>query len=104
MSFWYRPVGLVRAHWKLALLPVGFVLNLSSNQLYQTGRQAVGAVIFVFSIALSVVAGRHWRQISPDLQAPKPIRHIRSRLHHWLKMTFHTPVWLGRREKVKVVI
>ncbi|MET8249635.1 hypothetical protein ABZV31_37920 [Streptomyces sp. NPDC005202] len=104
MSIWYRPVGLVRAHWKLAFLPVGFVLNLWGNQLYKAGRQAVGAVIFVFSIALIVVAGRHWRRISPGLQAPKPIRRIRSRLRQWLTMTFHTPVWLSRREKVKVVI
>jgi hypothetical protein len=81
-------------------LPIGFVLNLWGNQLYETRHQALGAVLFVFSLALIIVAGRHWRRTSASLQAPKPIRHVRS----WLTATFHTPVWLGRREKAKVVI
>lgn len=104
MSIWYRPAGLVRAHWKLAFLPIGFVLNLWSNQLYATRHRPLGAVLFVFSIALMIVAGRHWRKISPGFQAPKPIRHIRSWLRSWLTATFHTPAWLSRREKAKVVI
>ncbi|OKK17125.1 hypothetical protein AMK09_21500 [Streptomyces sp. CB02488] len=104
MSIWYRPAGLVRAHWKLAFLPIGFVLNLWSNQLYDTRHQAVGGVLFVLSIALIVVAGRHWRKTSSGFQAPKSVRLIRRRLNNWLTTTFYTPEWLGRREKAKVAI
>ncbi|MFC8129670.1 hypothetical protein [Streptomyces sp. NPDC057302] len=97
MSIWFRTAAPGRAHWKRALLPVGFVVNVWSNQLYDTRYRVPGVVLFVCSLVLSLWSARQWRGFTEGWHTPKQIR-------RWLKTTFHTPVWIRRWEKLKVTV
>ncbi|MDX2692987.1 hypothetical protein [Streptomyces ipomoeae] len=97
MSIWYRTADPIRAHWKRALFPVGFVVNVWSNQLYDTRHRAFAVVLFVCSLVLTLWSARQWRGFTESWHAPKQIR-------RWLIATFHTPAWIRRREKLKVVV
>ncbi|MEU8787425.1 hypothetical protein [Streptomyces sp. NPDC048637] len=97
MSIWYGTAGSVRAHWKRAFFPVGFVVNVWSNQLYDTRYRVPGVILFVCSLVLTLWGARQWRGFTEGWHAPKQFR-------GWLITTFHTPAWIRRWEKLKVAV
>lgn len=97
MSIWLRATGPVRVQWKRVFFPIGFVVNVWSNQLYDTPYRVPAVVLFIGSLFLTFWGARQWRGFTDDWQAPKRIR-------GWLTTTFHTPVWIARREKLKVAL
>ncbi|MEV5350855.1 hypothetical protein [Streptomyces achromogenes] len=97
MSIWYRAAGPVRAQWKRVFLPVGFAVNVWSNQLYDTRYRVPSVVLFLSSLVLTLWGVRQWRGLTESWQAPRRIR-------RWLITTFHTPAWIARREKLKVAV
>ncbi|WKD31179.1 hypothetical protein [Streptomyces xanthophaeus] len=86
ISYWTRPA---LAHGKRLYLPVGGVINMWGNSLYDTRYRWAGVVLFICGLVL-VVRGRHaWRGFGQGWRAPAEAR-------GWLKRTFRIPEWLSR--------
>ncbi|MFI0736419.1 hypothetical protein ACH4S9_46730 [Streptomyces sp. NPDC021225] len=54
MTLWRRSIDRMRAHWKLAWVPLGFSATLYGNSLYGTSHQRLGLVLFLGGWVLTV--------------------------------------------------
>jgi hypothetical protein len=87
----------VRAHWKRALLPFGFVATLWSNSAYEKGNRSLFLVLSLAALALTLWSLCQWRRAMAGWKAP---RRARARL----RTNFVTPAWQGLKEEAKVFL
>lgn len=54
MTLWQRSIGRIRAHWKLAWIPLGLSAIVYGNSLYKSSQQRLGMTLFLGGWAIAV--------------------------------------------------
>lgn len=54
MTLWQRSIGRIRAHWKLAWIPLGLSAIAYGNSLYKSSQQRLGMTLFLGGWAIAV--------------------------------------------------
>ncbi|MEV6400796.1 hypothetical protein AB0M39_39485 [Streptomyces sp. NPDC051907] len=62
MTSWQRKLGSMRAHWKLALSPLGFSAVLYGNSLYESSHQRLGLVFFLGGWVIAIGGVSAWQR------------------------------------------
>ncbi|MFE4424851.1 hypothetical protein [Streptomyces sp. NPDC056817] len=101
MAVRHRATALVRVHWRRVLLPVGSVLNVWGNTLYDTSpdvsHRAASWTLFVGGLLLAMYGCRFWQGVADKLRTPKRVR-------HWAAQKWNEPTWRYRWERLKLTV
>jgi len=91
----------VRVHWRLAILPVGGVLNVWGNTLFDTSpsamNRAVSVFLFAVGLALALYGCRFWQSIAVKWHTPK-------RVGRWASRKWNEPAWQRRWWRLQVTV
>ncbi|MFS0697150.1 hypothetical protein [Streptomyces nitrosporeus] len=97
MSIWVRAFAPACAHWRRVLFPLGFVLNVWGNVLYDTPHRAVGLTMFVIGLVLVFSGKRPWRGFTDSWRTPKRVR-------RWAGRKANDPAWKRRWGHLKLAV
>lgn len=97
MSIWDRASAPIRAHWRRVFFPLGFVLNVWGNTLYDTPHRAVGLVMFATGLILVFSGQRPWFGFTDSWRTPKRVR-------QWVGQKLNDPKWKRRWGYLKLTV
>jgi hypothetical protein len=78
------------------MLPIGFVLNVWGNTIYDASHRLTGLILFVVGLALALHGVKPWRGLTDDWRTPK-------RVHQWATKNWDGG-WKRYWEQVKLTI
>ncbi|MFF1359207.1 hypothetical protein [Streptomyces sp. NPDC058297] len=101
MSLSQQATMAVRIHWRLVILPVGFILNVWGNTLFDTSpdttNRAVSVVLFAIGLFLALYGFRFWQSVVEKWHTPK-------RVSRWASQKWNEPAWQYRWWRLKVIV
>ncbi|MET9823920.1 hypothetical protein ABZ038_20310 [Streptomyces sp. NPDC006349] len=97
MSTWKRVLAPIRRHWRRVFFPVGFVMNVWGNSLYDTPHRGVGLAMFVGGLVLVFGGRRPWSGFTDGWHTPK-------RILRRVDETWNEPQWKRRWGYLKLTV